>query len=398
VSSPFSQGVTTTANSTYISSFDTPVINVHSGEISRSSVIAIAVVFPVVGTGFLLCLVYLFLARRRRRQEHQMKGAPRVVFTHYPSSLDSRVQVIPRPYDHSGDLQSWINARIEQSGHEGAGSSTLASPTNSDAPEVALHKDRSSSASGTPKVPRKPLPYSATQRAYSDGQRTDSSLASPSKGWNGVVNRIEAIPIPNGRSHMSRNHTSSVQDRLRGSPDYETTSSELFHAAPAHIHAPSESSPTPSSMCIHDMSRHSHEEPRGLKIGIIPSNVPLVHFPQDHEGHISARASMHSGNTHVAHIHGFQRTRTSSLPLAQVRKAHSVENIGATKKPQGVRRPSRKEVPRYVLDESGQPGEFPSQYRQCLLSITSPILTYSSRRTNFSESPGATTSFSFFAL
>jgi hypothetical protein len=305
-----------------------------------------------------------------------MKGAPKVVFTRYPGSLDSRVQVIPRPYDHPGDLQSWINARMGESGNEGAGSSTLASPTNSDVPDVAVHKHRPPSASGSPKVPRKPLPYSPMQRAYSDGQRTDSSLASHSRGWNGVVNRIEAIPIPNGRSHMPRNHASGTQDRMRGSPDYETTSSELFHAAPTHIHAPSESSPTPSSMCIHEMSSHSHEEPRGLKIGIIPTNVPLVYFPQDHEGHISARASMHSGNTHVPHMHGFQRTRTSSLPLAQVRKARSVENIGAAKKPQGLRRPLRKEVPRYVLDESGQLGEFPSQYPQSLLltSITLLVL------------------------
>ena len=288
-----------------------------------------------------------------------MKGAPKVVFPHYPNSLDSHVQVIARPYDHPDDLQSWTNARIGESGHEGAGSSTPASPTNSDVLEVGVHKNRSPSASGTPKVPRKPLPYSPMQRADSDGQGTDSSLTSPSKGWNEVVDRIEAIPIPKGRPHMPRNHASSAQDRLRGSLDYETTSSELFHAAPTHVHPPSESSPTPSSMCIHDMSSHSHEEPRGLKIGIIPSNVPLVYFPQDHEGHISARASMHSGNTHVAHMHGFQRTRTSSLPLAQVRKAHSVENIRATKKPQGLRRPSRKEVPRYVLDESGQPGTFP---------------------------------------
>ena len=112
-------------------------------------------------------------------------------------------------------------------------------------------------------------------------------------------------------------------------------------------------------MCIHDVSEHSHEEPRGVKIGNVSTKLPLLCFPQDHEGHISARASIHSGNTHVAHVHNTpttQRARTSSLPMAHLRKARSVENVGAARKP--LARPSRKEVPKYVLDEFGKLGRF----------------------------------------
>ena len=268
------------------------------------------------------------------------KGPPKIVFRYHAETTTHPSEATHHSCDRQGDLRGWINTRIEENENT---SSTVASPTT---PEP---KSYSRPPSSGPNVPHKsPLP-TAMQSMYHDSQ------------WHESASHVEAIPIPYRCPPMLWKPISSKQERLHGLPYLERTSSELFYAAP-HGNAPGhlESSPTPSSMCIQE-STHSHEEPRGFKIGNVPTNLPLVYFPQEHEGHLSARASMHSGNTNIHSLRGGQRTRTSSLPMARshLRKARSVDNMGVTKKP--VRRPSRKEVPKYVLDESGFPSELPSQ-------------------------------------
>lgn len=303
------------------------------GAPSISAVVALAVVFSLLGTVLLLAL-FLFAHRRRREVKKEAKAAQKVMFRYNSETVIHPPESPRTRYDRSAGLQGWTNARVDESGN---GSSTLASPTASEATESAGYSPRSPFG---PKMHRKPLPPIAMEQAHSSQWHETAS---------------QAIPIPNQR-HPVVTHINSELEGIRGSPYHERTSSELFYAVPIGIQGPIESSPTPSSVCIHG-SGHSHGEPPGFKVGNVSTNLPFVYFPQDHEGHISARASIHSGNTHAHNVQGGQRTRTRSLPMAQshLRKARSVENIGTPKKP--IRRPSRKEVPKYVLDESGLPGK-----------------------------------------
>lgn len=302
----------------------------HSGSAapSMSAVIALAVLFSLLGSVFLLALLMFALRRRREIKRALRNPPPKVVFEYHAETVTHPPEI----------------SRVQGPGEEG-GSGICGSPTRSELTESFGYSPNYSANSS---IPRKPLLQAETPRVYYDGRGHEN------------VRRVEAIPIPT-RQHpnrWARIHTEQVQ--LESTPRHERTSSELFYAAPANVQRLAESSPTPSSMCIHG-STHSHEENRPLKIGNVAMNLPLVYFPQDHEGHVSARASMHSGNTHFHGAQAVQRTRTGSLPLVQphLRKARSVENIGVSRKP--FHRPSRKEVPKYVLDESGVPIE-PATY------------------------------------
>lgn len=329
-------------------------------------------------------------------------------------SLDSQsnlghLAVPESPYGHGRyESHSPATIDIDQSWAEGSSKEANRSHGTSNTPaESILRLD-----SPPFRVPRKPAPT-----AYDYPSFSRSGIVS---SGDSIITDIEHIQTPchTGPSELAHCQDSSNGDSLPLVPtsyldakhnsykkkkSISTPVSRLvradrqervsdgptayFDAAHFDVQHTGDTSPTPSSICIHDASEKEvapsiavasqstdiwAARPSGVAstsprivVGHVPTQIPLFHFPGSHEGHSSARGSIHSGNTYIPDNGQVFRTRACSLPMYILAKKHSMETFSS--KPErpsllrngsgsSIRRPTRKKVPEYQLESSEKLG------------------------------------------
>ncbi|PVF95902.1 hypothetical protein CPB86DRAFT_799355 [Serendipita vermifera] len=372
---------------------------------SNGTMVLIAVICSIVGACLvLLVAVAIFNYRRQKCIPSLERGEHRNAFQSTSSRAggDGSGGLVP-PNGHSRTLKSWID-RVD------ASRATTSRKASTAAPDYDGDTRRSDSF----RIPRKPPPKFGGETASSSSTFESTSVhhgrrlfagnpklslrihdpegfgpVGPSAYKYGRKRHVtEPIPIPGRRISFGSELEVPVRE--------ERLSSEYFTAVPSLSRAASDTSPAPSSLCLYDPSPDrlqftirdgtppfrttylwSGQTPSDtavsnqVKTGNINANLPFYYFPTSHEGHRSARGSIHSGSTQLIQQQDAMqppRVRTRSLPLSQVRKATSAENVknrwrehshppvSSASTGASNRRVARKEVPRDLLQELAQQG------------------------------------------
>ncbi|KAG8822514.1 hypothetical protein FRC17_009561, partial [Serendipita sp. 399] len=321
-------------------SLNRPTVNVQNVSlVSRASstmVVALSVVLSALAA-ILLVLVLLFSVRyyrntkRRASRELTASGGGRGSGIIHRERSTRRPPVVVGTLDElpigsngeSGGLQSWIaNATSGGRTNEPSSSSAVATTTM-----VEQVSNRTTVSSGSDngrgnrpfRIPRKPPPTNTPS-----GRENVSSmiLDAPISGFDSggiedskaeeveteIRHGTDPIPIPFAK--LMRKETDStcsdtpIQPGVMEERNVEFVESEraekamsvssTFPMSTSSRPSPSEASrPWPVVRTISDVAVS-----RGVKVGHIASNFPLVYCPEPHEGHLSARGSIHSGATH----------------------------------------------------------------------------------------------------
>ncbi|KAG8861601.1 hypothetical protein FRB91_003724 [Serendipita sp. 411] len=332
---------------------------------ASSTVIALSIVLSVLAiiVFVLVALLSVQIYKRRKRKRRSSGGVViggnggqllRGGSTRQPLGTGTS------PVESNGqsrNLQNWIasatNGRTDPSS---SGPMTVNGGSNNSSSGGGGSGGSENGHSNRPfRVPRKPPPIgvlpdeeedfvpSAIRDAQSESVDSSSTLPAqrnlgrgsrPSEDENREVGSgkrhvTDPIPIPFARMTRKETDSSTYSDPLLRSDRLENKKSlnlegQSFQERPWHVR-------TISDVGI----------PRGVKVGHIASNVPLVYFPRSHEGHLSARGSIHSGATHNLCPDGSERARTLSLPLVMSERTPFLP---------------KQEMPRYLLETSGPDG------------------------------------------